>query len=99
MPGKESKVSRRALLRTGAISGVIGVGIVMTGGTGASALSTRSYKLNSHAPAADNDAPGAIVLYLPDPQSGEFDIFSGTSKTHRTDRSLARLVASLAPRN
>ena len=99
MPGKETKVSRRALLRTGALSGVIGVGIVMTGGTGASALSTRSYKVTSHAPAGDKDGSGAIVLYLPDPRSGEFDIFSGTTKTHRTDRSLARLVSSLAPRS
>lgn len=102
MPEKDSQnkrlLSRRSLLRNGVLAGAAGIGVAMVGGTGASALSTGSYPFASHTAGADNTGASAIVLYLPDPRSGEVDIFAGTSKTHRSDRALARLVASLAPR-
>jgi len=101
MPDKESKLSRRSLLRGGAIAGALGVGLAMTGGT--SALAAALPK-GSHGSSPEPGGPTygssqGIVIYLADPRSGELDVFAGTTRTHLTNRSLAAAVASVAPRS
>lgn len=100
--GRTSLPSRRSILRGGAIAGALGLGLALTGGTGAAALSTGSGRHVVSAPGtaatgAGDNGSDAVVIYLADPRSGEFEIFTGTTRTHRVDHALAARVASLAP--
>ena len=84
--------ARRAVLRSAAGAGAIG--LVAAAGVGtvaaASASAATATPEQDHALAA-TDTP--VVVYLRDAASGELDIFSGTSHTVIRDRALvARLT-------
>ncbi len=101
---RESLLSRRSVLRGGAIAGAVGIAAAVGGGAGAlgDALTPGLHRGAAQSPGdprpATDVASNPIVIYLADPRSGEMDIFAGTTKRHHTNRSLAAMVASLAPR-
>ena len=103
--GRAPLLSRRSVLRGGAIAGAVGIAAAVGGGAGAlgDALTPGLHRIAPQSPAnlaaaAAMAVPGPIVIYLADPRSGEIDVFAGTAKAHHTNRSLAAMVASLAPR-
>lgn len=102
--GREPSPSRRSVLRGGAIAGAVGIAVAVGGGAGAlgDALTPGLRRTGSHSRGNLSATGGAtvsgpIVIYLADPRSGEIDVFAGTTRTHHTNRSLAAMVASLAP--
>lgn len=98
-PEENRLVSRRSLLRGGAIAGALGVGVAAAGGAGTlGALSGRGTPaLPVNLTAAHLGHPSAaIVVYLPDPRTGEIEVFSGTAENRLADRSLAAQFAALA---
>lgn len=104
MPEKEADskhvVSRRSLLRGGAIAGALSVGAAMVGGAGtfASAATVKAGQKEWGPQAPEWNGSGPIIIYVSDLSSGQLEIFAGTSKTQHVDRSLAQRVAALAPR-
>lgn len=103
--GREALLSRRSVLRGGAIAGAVGIAAAVGGSAGAlgDALTPGLHRMASHASqnvvaATGARTPGPIVIYLADPLTGEMDVFAGTAKAHHTNRTLAAMVASLAPR-
>jgi hypothetical protein len=104
--GRAPLLSRRSVLRGGAIAGAVGIAAAVGGGAGAlgDALTPGLHRIAAQSPAnlvaatGTAAAPGPIVIYLADPRSGEIDVFAGTARAHHTNRSLAAMVASLAPR-
>ncbi len=96
---EEGRPSRRTVLRRGAIAGTVGLALAAGGGTAVAAVMSSQSKAGPAATSpSDAGSAGPIVVYLADPRSGEMEIFSGTSKTRHTDRAMASMVASMAPR-
>jgi hypothetical protein len=99
-PLRQASLSRRSVLRRGAVAGAVGLAVAAGGGGTAAALLSSQPKGHA-APVADADAAdgsGPIVIYIADPRSGEMEIFAGTSKTRQTNHAMASMVVSMAPR-
>jgi hypothetical protein len=99
-PLRQASLSRRSVLRRGAVAGAVGLAVAAGGGGTAAALLSSQPKGHA-APAADaasaTDGSGPIVIYIEDPRSGEMEIFAGTSKTRQTNHAMASMVVSMAP--
>jgi hypothetical protein len=92
---RQGNLSRRSVLRRGAVAGAVGLALA-AGGGGAVAAVMSSQPQGDRG--ADPDAAtGPIVIYMADPRSGEMEIFSGTSKTRQTNHAMASMVVSMAP--
>jgi hypothetical protein len=85
--------SRRSMLRGAGAAGAVGIAAAVGVGAagGAAAAASRPAADNRTAAAAEHPAGAgaAIVVYLRDAASGEFDVFAGTSRTSITDPDLA----------
>jgi nitrous oxide reductase len=82
-------LSRRTLLRTGAVAGVAGIA---GGAIGTAALTSSS----GAAPAADAAASGggAIVLHVRDVRTGEVEIFTDSAVVRLRDSVLTSRISS-----
>jgi nitrous oxide reductase len=101
-PGTETQqtgLSRRSMLRRTSVVGAAGLAVAAGGGGALAAVfSSQSHgnlSAQTASEAADSDA---IVIYMPNPKSGEIQIFTGTGVSHRRDFAMANMAISMAPR-
>jgi FtsH-binding integral membrane protein len=97
-------LSRRSVLRRTAGFGAIGLVAAAGGATTAAVLSSRSNGSSSQsqqgsavAASASAASSDAIIIYMPNPKSGEMQIFSGTGQSRHTNHAMAATVMSMAP--
>lgn len=100
---EQSRLSRRSMIRRSAGFGAVGLALVAGGGTAAAVLSSHGSKgAGSTALGATTTGvvsnPGAIVIYIPDPTTGDMTIFSGAGQTHASNKAMATMVKSMAPK-
>jgi len=93
----QAPASRRSVLRRGAVASALGLAVAAGGGTAiAAAMSSQSKGDSGTVGGAAGSGP--IVIYIPDPRSGEMDIFAGATKTHARNQAMASMVASMSAR-
>jgi nitrous oxide reductase len=87
------RLTRRSLLQGAATAGAAGLAVTAMGAAASPALAATS---RSPAPdqSRDDHAPaGPIVVHVRDAQSGDIEVFSGTSQTRMRDKDLAARIA------
>jgi hypothetical protein len=95
---RQATLSRRSVLRRGAVAGAVGLAVAAAGGGAVAAVMSSQPQADHGAdPASDAASAGPIVIYMADPRSGEMEIFAGTSKTRQTNHAMASMVVSMAP--
>ena len=88
-------VSRRSVIRGAATAGAAGLAATALGGAlSPAALASTRAASTSGAPAdGDAKAPsGPIVVHVRDAESGDIEVFSGTSQTRLRDTDLAARI-------
>lgn len=98
----KAPTSRRTVLRRGVGVGAAGLAVAAGGGgLLASLLSSNSPAKSATLSGVNSANSGSnshgIVIYIPDPKSGEMEIFRGTGKTTASNRQMTSMVASMAP--
>lgn len=96
----QAPTTRRTVLRRAA--GVSAAGVAVAAGGGgvlAALLSSKSPAKSASQSVVDSANSHAnshgIVIYIPDPKSGDMEIFSGTSRTRARNQNMASMVASM----
>jgi hypothetical protein len=95
-PDEQSRLSRRAALRTAAAAGMAATALAATGAPALAAArpagAERHGAGHDEAGHAAADASEPIVAHLRNARTGEIDVFHGTSQTRVHDPALAAML-------
>lgn len=93
---KRARLSRRSLLQGAATAGAAGLAVTAMGAAAPALAATGTTTGRPPAPdqAHDHHADtGPIVVHVRDAQSGDIEVFAGTSQTRLRDQDLAARIA------
>jgi nitrous oxide reductase len=89
---QESRLSRRSLLQGAATAGAAGLAVTAIGAAATPALAATSQPSpqdRGRDARAEQPRTGPIVVHVRDANSGDIEVFSGTSQTRLRDKDLA----------